>query len=151
MTEGYLRVPLVFRVCLAVGIAFALTQVEDAVDRHRDYAPVAAAEAAAAEAGRPVTTLSYSVAERWTNSDLSEDVVGERWGRGNAYYASAYAAVATPDDAGAPSPPGERCYYFPVTGEVRTRLRGAIYVARFCFTGTPPSARLVAAGYYSVS
>ena len=81
MRGRFLALPLGFRVCVAVGLAFALTQAEAAYDRHRDYAPVARAERVASEAGLPVTTLPYGVVEGWLAAGVGESQVRERWSR----------------------------------------------------------------------
>lgn len=150
MVEGFGALPLLFRVCVAVGLAFALTQVEAAYDRHRDFAPVARAEEQAADARQEVATLAHDVVEGWLRSGVVESEVRARWRSGNAAFAEAYGAVAerTPQ---APALRGERCYVFPVTGEVRTRLRGTVALAAFCYEGEEPAPVPLVAGLEPVT
>ena len=154
MTEGFLALPLVFRVCVAVALAFALTQAESAYERHRDYAPIAEAEDVASESGEPVTTLAYDEVETWLESRVDEARVRERWREGNRAYVTAYADVASNasgDVAAVEELRGDRCYVFPVTGEVRTRLRGTVALAAFCFDGEEPASSPVVAGLRDVN
>ncbi|QIK66960.1 hypothetical protein G7072_11960 [Nocardioides sp. HDW12B] len=150
MSEGFRSLPPVFRVCVAVGLAFALTQVEAAYDRHRDFAPVARAEERAADARQQVESLPYDVVEGWLRAGVVESEVRERWRSGNAAFAEAYGAVAdrTPQ---APELRGERCYVFPVTGEVRTRIRGTVALAAFCYEGEAPATAPLVAGLEPVT
>ena len=154
MIERFLALPLVFRVCVAVGLAFALTQAEAAYDRHRDYAPIAEAEDVASASGEPVATLAYDEVESWLESPVGEGRVRERWREGNRAYVTAYADVASHasgDVAADAELRGDRCYVFPVTGEVRTRLRGTVALAAFCFDGEEPATSPVAVGLTDVS
>jgi hypothetical protein len=64
--------------------------------------------------------------------------VRERWTSGNTYYARAFTAM-TPPVPEERLTVVDRCYAFPVTGEVRTRLRGTVYLARFCYSGELPA------------
>jgi hypothetical protein len=148
VTDGFRRLPLVFRVCVAVGLAFALTQAEAAYDRHRDYGPIARAEDRAS--GQPVTTLPYGEVERWLTASVDEGSVRDRWREGNTAFEEAYVAVAggTGDDS---ELRGDRCYVFPVTGEVRTRLRGTVALAAFCFEGEAPAPAPVEVGLEEVT
>jgi hypothetical protein len=144
--ERFLELPVVYRWCLALGIAFALTQVEAAYERHREFQPIVAAEQAAAVAGEPVASLPFDLTERWLATGVGEQAVRERWVEGNRHYAHAYDAVAgTADGSDRDVLETDRCYHFPVTGEVRTRIRGAVYVARFCFDGEAMASAPVAA------
>ena len=147
MTDRFRQLPLVFRVCVAVGLAFALTQAEATYDRHRDYAPIARAENEAA--GQAVTTLPYDEVERWLAASVDEGRVRGRWREGNSAFEEAYVAVAAGagDDA---QLRGNRCYIFPVTGEVRTRLRGTVALAAFCFEGEAPAPAPVEVGLEKV-
>ncbi len=150
MADAFRELPLLLRTCVAVGLAFALTQVEAAYDRHRDFAPVARAEERAADARQEVVTLPYGVVEGWLRAGVVESEVRERWRSGNAAFAEAYDAVAdrTPQ---APELRGERCYVFPVTGEVRTRLRGTVALAAFCYEGEAPATAPLVAGLEPVT
>ena len=74
----------------------------------------------------------------------------ERWREGNSAFEEAYVAVAAGagDDA---ELRGDRCYVFPVTGEVRTRLRGTVALAAFCFEGEAPASAPVVVGLEQVT
>ena len=150
MGEAFGALPLVFRVCVAVGLAFALTQVEAAYDRHRDYAPVARAEDRAAAADAEVASVPRDLVERWLRSGVVESEVRGRWRAGNASFGEAYGAVAARSSVAAELA-GERCYVFPVTGQVRTRLRGTIALAAFCFEGEAPAPAPVVASLEPVT
>ncbi len=150
MTESFRALPLLLRVCVAVGLAFALTQAEAAYDRHRDYTPVARAEEQAADARQEVGSLPYGLVESWLRSGVVESDVRERWRAGNAAFAEAYDAVAGRTSE-APELRGERCYVFPVTGEVRTRLRGTVALAAFCYEGEAPAPAPVVAGLEQIT
>jgi hypothetical protein len=150
VTERFGGLPLLLRVCVAVGLAFTLTQVEAAYERHRDYSPVALAEERAAEADDEVASVPYALAERWVRSGVVESDVASRWERGNAAFGAAYDAVARRTE-GAPALRSERCYVFPVTGEVRTRLRGTVALAALCYEGDAPAAAPVVAGLEQVT
>ncbi len=150
MTASFRGLPVLLRVCVAVGLAFALTQVEAAYDRHRDFAPVARAEERAADARQEVGSLPYGVVVGWLRSPVVESEVRERWRTGNAAFAEAYGAVAERTSQ-APGLRGERCYVFPVTGEVRTRLRGTVALAAFCYEGEAPAPAPVVAGLEPVT
>ena len=150
MGDAFRDLPALARVCVAVGLAFALTQLEAAYERHRDYTPVALAEERARDAHADVASVPFDVAVEWVRSGVVETEVRARWERGNAAFGSAYDAVARRSED-APRLRGDRCYVFPVTGEVRTRLRGTVALAAFCFDGDLPATAPVVAGLEQVT